>query len=132
MLITTKQFFRGATELQFLTSRLFRVHSAVGVNYVRNTQRKFCQVRIPQKIHAYNHETVLLGCNGATISGVTHKILTGRQILSSTYIPLKIHAYNHETVPLGCNGAIISDVTHKILTGRQILSNSYPTENSCL
>ena len=59
---------------------------------------------------AYSNQTVLLGCNRATISDVTLKILTGRQILSS-HIPLKIHAYNRETVLLGCNGATISDVT---------------------
>ena len=34
---------------------------------------------------AYSNQTVLLGCNGATISDVTLKILTGRQILSSTH-----------------------------------------------
>ena len=38
-----------------------------------------------RQIHAYNHETVLLECNGATISDFTLKILKGRQILSSTY-----------------------------------------------
>ena len=46
---------------------------------------KFCQVHIPLKIHAYNHETVLLECNGAIISDFTLKIMTGRQILSSAY-----------------------------------------------
>ena len=29
--------------------------------------------RIPLKIHAYNHETVLLGCNVATNSDVTFR-----------------------------------------------------------
>ena len=83
------------------------------------------------KFHAYNHETVLLGCNGAKISDVTLKILsttyptensaaTELQFLTSRlrscqlHIPLKIHAYNHETVLSGCNGATISDVTLKV------------------
>ena len=59
MLITTKRFFYGATELQFLTSRLRSLQDV-----------KFCQVCIPLKIHAYNPEMVLLWCNGATISDV--------------------------------------------------------------
>ena len=45
----------------------------------------FCQVHIPLKLRAYNHETVLLGGNGATISDVPLKVLIGRHILSSTY-----------------------------------------------
>ena len=56
------------------------------------------RVCINLKMHAYNLETDVVLCNGATIFA---------NFLSKQSMKLKIHAYNLETVIERCNGATI-------------------------
>ena len=51
------------------------------------------------KIHAYNLETVIVRCNGATIF-----------VIALTLSKVRIHAYNLETVIVRCNGATTIDI----------------------
>ena len=57
------------------------------------------------KIHAYNLETVIVRCNGATIFVIA---------LSKVSMNLKIHAYNLETNIEGYKGATIFVIALKI------------------